>query len=94
VFTVLQMFISGNTNRSQDALERVREACQGISGESCQLSVVDVLQTPEEAQKHKIVATPSLLRLAPLPVVHLVGDMQDPAQLRQVVEGPAGALLM
>jgi circadian clock protein KaiB len=44
--------------------------------------VVDVMETPLRALTDGVMLTPTLVRLAPLPVVKMVGDLSDTPRVR------------
>ena len=80
----LSLFITGNNPRSQSAVERLREAV-GDMVEAVDLDIVDVQEKPDLAEAHRVLATPTLIRLAPLPTLRLVGDMSNTELLRQAM---------
>ena len=57
------------------------------------LEVVDVLSDTARADREKILATPTLMRVLPLPVMRVVGDLSDPAVLEQLLLPPAQFLM-
>ena len=71
----LRLFVAG------DGLEvrRVREALENVCHEHLpgryRIALVDVLQDPEQADAFDIVAAPTLVRQAPLPVRRVIGDL-------------------
>jgi circadian clock protein KaiB len=38
---------------------------------------VDIYQRPEAAQEHQIIAAPTLVRMLPLPLRKIIGDLAD-----------------
>ena len=72
---VLRLYICGPTGRSRMALASVRSICDTLPG--AVLEVVDVLEHPDIAERERIVATPTLERLEPKPLLRIVGDMAD-----------------
>ncbi len=71
----LRLFVSG----SGMEVERVREALESVCQEHLsgryRIALVDVLQDPEQADAFDIVAAPTLVRQAPLPVRRVIGDL-------------------
>ena len=78
---LLKLFITGQTPRSARAIANLRRICDEELPAECELSVIDVLQQPQFAEEHKILATPTLLRELPLPVRRIVGDLSDTKQV-------------
>jgi circadian clock protein KaiB len=69
----LQLFVAGESLQSRraiDNLERLRTV-------DVDLDIVDVLADPEAAEQARVVATPTVVRLAPAPVRRVVGDLSD-----------------
>lgn len=72
----LTLYICGETLRSRNALraiDRIRHAY----GPHCAIKVVDVIDSPAEAEEQRILATPTLVRDLPPPRRRVVGDLID-----------------
>ncbi|MBV9485877.1 MAG: hypothetical protein JO246_07440 [Frankiaceae bacterium] len=74
---VLRLYVVGLTPASQRAIMRLREICEQHLAGRYQLEVIDIHLQPELAAEADIIATPTLLRLLPEPVVRIVGDLAD-----------------
>ena len=74
---VLRLFVAGMTPRSRRAIENLRRICDGRLAGRVDLETVDIYQQPHLAELHQVVAAPTLLRLKPLPVRRLIGDLSD-----------------
>jgi len=59
--------------------------CTEFLGNCVRLEVIDVTENPDEAEREKILATPTLIRQLPEPTRRLVGDMGDPHRLIQLL---------
>lgn len=73
----LRLYVAGATARSRQALRRVYQLCEAELKGNYELEVIDVYQHPDRAVAEQIVATPTLIRIEPLPSVRLVGDLSD-----------------
>ncbi len=73
----LRLFVSGMTPRSTEAIARIKAICEEYLEGRYELEVVDIYQLPINARSHQIVATPTLIKLLPLPLRKLVGDLSD-----------------
>ncbi len=73
---VLHLFVTGHTIRSERAIRAVRQVC-GPAGDLYHLTVVDVLEQPELAEAHRVIATPTLIRHTPEPIKRIIGDLSD-----------------
>ena len=77
----LRLFITGHTPRSQQALQHLRSLLDEEFGDCCELEVVDVLDDPQAAEEHKVLATPTLIRELPTPIRRVIGDLSDRQQV-------------
>jgi circadian clock protein KaiB len=78
---VLRLYVAGATDRSRQALLRVRKLCETeLSGEY-DLQVIDIYQQPSIARAAQIVATPTLVREFPRPVRRLIGNLSSTTAL-------------
>ena len=64
-------------------LERLRPE---LEGGGLSVEVVDVMQRPDLAERARILATPVLMRLAPLPRRSIIGDLSDWRVVAEVLE--------
>lgn len=67
--------MAGGTLRSQQAIGNLRRICDAHLMGQVDLEVVDIYQQPELAAQHQVVAAPTLVRLRPLPVRRIIGDL-------------------
>jgi circadian clock protein KaiB len=74
---VLRLFVAGTTTRSQRAIACMRRLCEEHLPGRFDLEVIDVYTNPEATRTHQIVATPTLLKLAPAPSRRMIGDLTD-----------------
>lgn len=74
---VLRLCISGMTQRSRDAVVNLKRICDGHLDADYELEVIDLYQQPELAARYNVIATPTLLKEAPLPSRQLFGDLRD-----------------
>lgn len=58
------------------------EFCKTHLSQGCDLKIIDIFQNPAIAKAEQIVATPTLIKKAPLPVRVLVGDLSDSERVR------------
>jgi circadian clock protein KaiB len=72
-----QLFVSGSTARSTRAIENMLKICEEYLKGRYDYEVIDVYQHPEATRDLQIIATPTLVRLAPLPLRRIVGDLSD-----------------
>lgn len=74
---VLQLFVAGATDRSRQAILRVRELCETTLKDRVKLKVIDIYQQPELARTNQIVATPTLIIELPPPLRRFIGNLAN-----------------
>lgn len=72
----LRLYISGSRGIGKKAERNVREQL-ARRAVPCELEVVDLLQDPQAAERYRVMAVPSLDRIAPTPVRRIVGFARD-----------------
>jgi circadian clock protein KaiB len=80
-FYRLRLYIAGACLRLTLALVSIKALCEERLPGRYDLEVIDIYQQPELLQRDQIVAAPTLVRLAPLPVRHFSGDLSDTSRL-------------
>jgi circadian clock protein KaiB len=73
----LTLFVSGASGASAEAITNVRAICDAHLSGRYHLEIVDLNQEPVLAERHRVLATPTLVKDHPLPMRMLVGDMSD-----------------
>ncbi|MDX1546841.1 MAG: circadian clock KaiB family protein [Rhodothermales bacterium] len=81
---VFRLFVTGGSARSEDALKNLRRICEEHVAGQYDLSVIDVLEHPQQAEALKILATPTLIKDGPPPPRRLIGDL---SAYMEVVDG-------
>ena len=79
----LELFVVGHSSKAQAAERNVRRVCEARLAGRYQLRITDVLDDADAAEAANIVATPALVRRAPLPVRMVVGDLSSRPALLQ-----------
>lgn len=73
--------MAGATDRSRQALLRVREMCETELKGNYTLEVIDVYQQPALARKGQIIATPTLVKESPAPARRIIGNLANISRL-------------
>lgn len=74
---VLRLYITGSTPRSLRAIANIRAICQEHLKGRYDLEVLDIAQQPQLAEGEQIIAAPTLIKKAPLPIRRFIGDMSE-----------------
>lgn len=72
-----RLYVAGQTERSRVALANLRSLCENHLESRYELDVIDVAERPDLAEKERILATPVVVRIAPLPQLRVIGDLSD-----------------
>jgi circadian clock protein KaiB len=78
---VLQLYVSGQTQRSLRAAANLRRLCEQYLEDGYELTLIDVHDQPELAEAANILATPATVRISPPPASRIVGDLSDPLKV-------------
>ena len=73
----LKLYVTGRTMRSERAIRNLEAICRDSFGTEYSLRVIDVLESPQEAEEDKILATPTLIKTLPPPIRRIVGDLSE-----------------
>ncbi len=80
-----KLYVTGNTPRSERAVTNLRRLCDERLGDGYSLEVIDVLEQPDLAETHKVLATPTLVKEAPPPAQRITGDLGDAHRLALIL---------
>src|SRR6478672_378141 len=75
---VFKIYIAGNNARNRELISSYKEVCATkLTQNQFQIEVVDILKHPTEAEKNKILATPTIIRCKPQPEKRTIGDFRE-----------------
>lgn len=74
---VLHLYVTGRNQRSLNAEYNLRRICEKSLGTNYELTLIDVEARPDIAESQSVFATPLTVRVAPLPVRRVIGDLSD-----------------
>ncbi|RNG18307.1 circadian clock protein KaiB [Streptomyces botrytidirepellens] len=72
-----RLYVTGRTPRSHAAESNLRRLCHTLTDGDCEVEVIDTVEYPERAAGDHIMATPTVIRLAPSPQLRVIGDLSD-----------------
>jgi circadian clock protein KaiB len=78
-----RLYVAGDALNSAQALANLGAICRAYLPDRHEIEVVDVFREPKRALADGILMTPTLVKLAPLPVRRIVGTL---GQTETVVE--------
>ncbi len=75
--TLFRLYVADETPNSVRAVANLQAICQEHLRDCYRLELVDILQEPLRALSEGVLVTPTLVRLSPLPVRKIVGDLSN-----------------
>jgi circadian clock protein KaiB len=85
---VLRLYVSGNSAATQHILEHLHQLLERSLQHPYTLKVIDVYKHPDLAESDQITATPTLIKIYPLPVRRIAGDLEDAGKVLQILSSP------
>jgi circadian clock protein KaiB len=83
----LRLYVAGNAPNSLRAIANARAICDEHFAARHDLEIVDLLEHPSRALADRIIVTPTLLKLSPLPAQRVIGNLSDTNQVLLVLAG-------
>jgi circadian clock protein KaiB len=80
----LVLLVAGGSARSRRAIGNLQRVCDEHLEGHVEVEIIDIHQQPALAQRYQVVAVPTLLKLLPLPVRRIIGDLSE---TDRVIEG-------
>lgn len=74
---LLRLYIVGSTLQSERAIRNLRSICNKALHNRYRLEIIDVIEHPEATQDAHIIATPTLIKELPPPLMRIIGDMSN-----------------
>lgn len=85
---LLRLFVDGHSRRSADAERAARALLERYGDGRARLEVVDVFEQPEVAEGAGVLATPTLIRVSPLPQMRVIGGLNDHDLVSRLLDLP------
>lgn len=73
----LRLYVAGQTPKSIAAIANIRKLCDEYLPGRCTVDIIDLTKDPALAQRHQIVAVPTLIRELPEPIRRIIGDLSN-----------------
>jgi circadian clock protein KaiB len=74
---LLRLYVAGSTPQSSRAITNLTRICETHLTSRYVLTVVDLYAQQDRAREDQIVVAPTLVRLSPLPIRRMVGDLSN-----------------
>jgi circadian clock protein KaiB len=63
--------------KSITAFANLKKICEEHLEGKCHIEVIDLLKNPQLAKRNQIIAIPTVVRVLPLPVIKVIGDLSN-----------------
>lgn len=80
-----RLYVARDAQNSVQALANISAFCEAHLRDRYDLEVVDVFKDSNRALEERVFLTPTLIKLAPLPVQRIVGTLSHTATVLQVL---------
>jgi circadian clock protein KaiB len=74
---MLRMYVASDSAPSMKARRQLAALQRRFGGEEWGIQIVDVFEDPALAEADRVLATPVLIRMSPLPRLSVIGDFGD-----------------
>ena len=75
--TLFRLYIADKTPNSARALANLQSICREYLRDRYKIEMIDILREPLRTLSEGVLVTPTLIKLSPLPVLKIVGDLSD-----------------
>lgn len=82
---VLHLFVSGDRSNTEQTLATIHQVLERGLTTPYTLKIIDIQKNPEQAEIQQVSATPTLVRVSPLPVRRIVGQLDDIQQVLRII---------
>ncbi|HVB31159.1 MAG TPA: circadian clock KaiB family protein [Gemmatimonadaceae bacterium] len=83
----LRLYVAGNAPNSLHAIANLTALCDQHFPSAHHIEIVDLLTHPQRALADGIIVTPTLVKLSPAPVQHVVGSLSDATHVLRALGG-------
>jgi circadian clock protein KaiB len=73
----LRLYVAGQTPKSIAAIANLKKICEEHLTGRYEIEVIDLVKDPALAQRHQIIAIPTLIRQLPEPLKRIIGDLSN-----------------
>lgn len=81
-----RLFVAGDAMNSLQAIANLRALCKASLPDRHVIEIVDVFREPARALADGVFLTPTLIKLAPLPVRRIVGTLSEVQVVLQTLD--------
>ncbi len=76
-FYILRLYVAGQTPKSITAFNNLKRICEEHLEGRYTIEIIDLIEHPQLASGHQILAIPTLVRQLPAPLKKIIGDLSN-----------------
>lgn len=77
----LRLYVAGMSTLSMRAVSNIKRICEEELEGQYELEVIDLYQRPGLVADEQIIAVPTLIKVLPQPLRHIIGDLSNREQV-------------
>jgi circadian clock protein KaiB len=78
---IFRIYVAGMNPRNRELVATFTNACAAkLIPNQYEVEVIDIIKYPSEAEQNKILATPTIIRVKPIPGKRTIGDFKEMAK--------------
>jgi len=74
---VVELFVEGHSPSSEQAIENLKDILEEEMPGIYELRIIDVFKNPQQAEKKKVAAVPTLAMVIPPGAKRIIGDLSN-----------------
>jgi circadian clock protein KaiB len=78
---LLRLYVVGSSPKTEAVVNNLRKLCETRLKDRYELDVVDISKDPQLAMSEQIIAIPTLVKILPLPMRRIIGDLSKPQRV-------------
>jgi circadian clock protein KaiB len=83
----LRLYVAGQAPNSLLAIANIKAICLAHFPDAYELEVIDLLDNPRQALADGVIVTPTLVKLLPLPVQKVIGNLSETNNVVRTLAG-------
>ena len=92
-FFLLRLYVAGESSSSLKAISNLNAICEEYLPDRHEIEIVDTLDKRAAAFEDGILVTPTLVKIGPLPMRQIIGDLSDKPKLLSALGDLTGKTL-
>jgi len=86
-FFLLRLYVAGESQSSLKAISNLNALCEEYLPDRHEIEIVDTMDNMAVAFEDGILVTPTLVKMGPLPMRQIIGDLSDKTKLLSALGG-------